>query len=121
MRRKRCVPITFENPIVPQDSCEKNELNLSLLFKTDMHSQSQNQFLIEERVDMKWLNIIKKFEDFPNNKLFVVNTCLSKFSCYRLKVINSESDGICCQDGIGWCDALWGGMCFYLVFNFETY
>ena len=72
---KRCVPITFENPIVPQDSCEKNKLNLFLLFKTDMHSQSQNQFLIEERVDMKWLNIIKKFKDLPNNKLFAVNTC----------------------------------------------
>ena len=61
-----------------------------------MHSQSQNQFLIEERVDMKWLNIIKKFEDLPNSELVAVNTCLLKFSCYGLKVIDSESDGICC-------------------------
>lgn len=99
----------LESPSVPQDSCKKEELNLFLLFKTDMHSKWQNKIQIEEKVDMKWLKIIKKIEGFPNNDFFLYGTCLSKLSCYRLTIIDSESNGICCQDGIGWYDVLWGG------------
>ena len=53
-------------------------------------------------------------EGFPNNDFFLYGTCLSKLSCYRLTIIDSKSNGICCQDGIGWYDVLWGGMCFYV-------
>ena len=107
---KRCVPTLLESSIVPQDSCKKDELNLFLLFKTDRLSKWQNKIEIEERVDMKWLKMRKKIEDFPNDDLFMHGTCLSKLSCYRLKIFDSESNGICCQDGIGWYDVLWGGM-----------
>ena len=78
-----------------------------------MHSKWQNMIQIDERLDMKWLDIIKKNEDFLIN-YFLYSTFLSKLSFYRLKIIDSESDGVCFQDGVGWYDVLWGGMCFYV-------
>lgn len=93
---------------VPQKACNEIEINLLLLFKTDSHAKLENKITIEE-INSSGSKFVKTLKDFPNDDLFVYNICLRQSNCYKLKITDEKNNGICCENGNGWYDAIWGG------------
>jgi hypothetical protein len=50
-----------------------------------------------------------KLQNFDSSSLNAFNVCLDEHSCHRLKITDSESNGICCENGNGWYNAYWKG------------
>lgn len=55
---------------------------------------------------------------YESNADYVESKCLPKNKCYRLVVVDSFGDGLCCSDGQGSYKAYWKGKVFCLLFRF---
>ena len=88
-RHKRCVS---EEPqlIVPQEACDRTEISLHFLFKSDSHAKLQNKINIEE-INTSGSKLIKTLKGFPNDYLFVYSICLKQSNCYALKITDEKT------------------------------
>ena len=99
---------------IPQKACGETEINLHLLFKTDLLARFQNKITVTE-ITSSGSKLIKTLKDFPNDDLFVYNICLKQSNCYNLKISDEKNNGICCEHGNGWYDVIWGGKSFIFI------
>merc|ERR1740129_1348048 len=45
----------------------------------------------------------------PSSELISYNFCFDQINCHRFNIIDSASNGICCENGNGWYDVFWNG------------
>jgi hypothetical protein len=89
-------------------SCEGDKYPLTIEFMADNDSKLGNIIFIETMHSSAWEEKCK-LQNFDSSSLNAFNVCLDKHSCHRLKITDSESNGICCENGNGWYNAYWKG------------
>ena len=89
-------------------SCEGDQHSLTIKFMADNDSKLENKIFIDSLLGSIWEER-HRFQNFDSSSLNAFNICLNKNSCHRLKMTDVESNGICCENGNGWCDEYWNG------------
>ena len=100
-------PSVGYHPISP-NLCYEHESKLFIEFMTDSKSEYDNKLFIESNYDLAWVEIIR-MQNFRSSNLNAFTSCLKKSTCHRLKIIDAEANGLCCENGQGWCDVYWNG------------
>ena len=89
-------------------SCEGDKHALTIEFMADNDSKLENIIFIETMHGSAWEEK-HKLQNFDSSSLNAFNVYLDKHSCHRLKITDSESNRICCENGNGWYNAYWKG------------
>ena len=100
-------------------SCEEDKHPLTIEFMADNSSKLENIIFIETMHSSAWEEK-HKLQNFDSSSLNTFNICLDKHSCHRLKITDSESNGICCENGNGWYNAYWKGKAFDLILALKS-
>ena len=97
-------------------SCEEDKHSLTIEFMTDNASKLENKIFIDSLHGFTWEER-HRFQNFDQNALNTFHICLDNRFCHRLKITDSESNGICCENGNGWYNAYWIGEIFDFIFD----
>merc|ERR1712176_191508 len=94
-------------------TCPAGQSLLEIELQADEKSESQNKYIVAERNEdgkfkKKVLNV--KTGNIPNKKLHLSKTCVNDNACFRFALIDSESNGLCCEDGQGYYRVTLGGV-----------
>ena len=61
---------------------------------------------MESNYDLAW---VERMQNFCSSNLNTFTICLKKSICHRLKITEAEANGVCCENGQGWCDVYQNG------------
>ena len=107
------MPSISYTPIIT-NLCNEHENKLLIEFMADRKSEEHNKLFIESSYQSKWVERIR-MQNFRSSNLNTFTICLSKSTCHRLNVTDSEANGICCDDGQGWYNVYWNGKYNFLM------
>lgn len=96
-------------PTISPKQCPAGKALLRVQVTTDANGAAENKFIVKKKnlFTKKFDSKVWQKDAFENSTTKVYQKCLPVFSCYKLFMLDSGNDGMCCNAGDGGFKVTW--------------